>query len=97
MAAEEDVWKVFSYVLIFSGVVLAVLELVLQYEIPYGRYSRPGFGFGVPSRLSWMVQESPAFLIPACALFTHTGSRLTGEMNVNTVLLLLFALHYFQR
>lgn len=97
MAAEEAVWKMFSYSLIFSGVALALLELVFSYEIPYGRYSRPGFGFGIPSRLAWMLQESPAFIIPACALFTHTGSRLTGELNANTVLLCLFAMHYFQR
>lgn len=97
MASEEDVWNVFSYFLIFSGVVLALLELVIRYEIPYGRYSRPGFGFGVPPRLAWLLQESPAFIIPAWALLTHTGARLSGEMNANTVLLCLFTLHYFQR
>lgn len=97
MAGEEGVWTMYSYSLLFFGVILALLEVVLKYEISYGRYTRAGYGCGIPSRVAWLVQESPAFVIPAYALYTHTGSRLTGELNLNTVLLFLFSLHYFQR
>lgn len=97
MAVELVLWETVSYSLILCGVVVASLEVVLKFEVPYGRYSRAGYGCGVPSRVAWTVQESPAFIIPAYALYTHTGSHLNGELNANAVLLSLFGLHYFQR
>jgi protein-S-isoprenylcysteine O-methyltransferase Ste14 len=60
---------------------------------PYGRYERAGWGPTLPSRLGWMVMESPAVI--AFAAFYSTGEhpRDLGSL----ALLALWMSHYLER
>ncbi|XP_071809303.1 3-oxo-5-alpha-steroid 4-dehydrogenase 1-like [Asterias amurensis] len=60
---------------------------------PYGRYVNASFGFSVPGRLSWFIQEVPAFLIPTYLLVTSGGR----QGFINSLLISLMIIHYFQR
>ncbi|CAG0920357.1 unnamed protein product [Notodromas monacha] len=59
---------------------------------PYGRYSTKGYGFFVPVKLAWVVQESPAFFIPLALRLMKGIAWISSDC-----VLLLFMLHYFQR
>lgn len=89
--ALEFTWKA---VIVMSFVILPVQ---LMMSAPYGRYLRAGYGFGVNFRLAWVLQECPSFLIPVFVAGYLGGDQITGALNPNTVLLLMFLLHYFQR
>ena len=69
-----------AVVMVITGL-LACLTLI-YIPAPYGRYAEGAnriFGPGVPVRLAWLVQESPAFLVPvALLLFVEYGTRLEG-------------------
>jgi hypothetical protein len=78
-------------------VVLAAAALVFPVlffiTAPYGRHYRPGWGPSVPSRLGWLLMESPSvFLFAWC--WVHNPAF--GE---GSVLLLgaLWLVHYVQR
>jgi 3-oxo-5-alpha-steroid 4-dehydrogenase 1 len=94
---ELDLIYYVSYSLVMVGVIVSFVQLVLKFEVPYGRFTRGGFGCGVPAKLAWFFQESPAFLIPAYVFFYKEGDHLKGAFNANTLLLMLFMIHYFQR
>lgn len=66
---------------------------------PYGRYSRGVWGFGVDTKLAWMLQESPSFFVPfVMFMVSHGPSRLfLLKSSPNDVLVLLFLIHYFRR
>jgi len=70
---------------------------------PYGRYAEGAssfFGPGVPVRLAWLVQESPAFLVPIAILVgvsQGTSIPIPAVSIPNLVLSCLFLLHYFHR
>ena len=58
-----------AVVMVITGL-LACLTLV-YIPAPYGRYAEGAnriFGPGVPVRLAWLIQESPAFLVPVAIL-----------------------------
>ena len=94
---ELDIIHFFSASLVVVGIAVAFMQLVLKFEIPYGRFSRAGFGCGIPAKISWVLQECPAFLIPAYLFYLKEGDQLGGALNVNVLLLALFLIHYFQR
>ena len=48
----------------------------------------------VPAKVAWVLQESPAFLVPAVAFF---GFGLNQEASPNVVLCGAMMVHYFQR
>ena len=62
---------------------------------PYGRYSRGGWGFQIPARVAWFVQELPSFVVPLL-LATFTDCPRAGQWK-NQIALACFLLHYFQR
>lgn len=90
-----------AIVMVVTGLV-ACLSL-LFFPAPYGRYAEGAarlFGPGVPVRLAWLLQESPAFLVPiSLLLFISEGTSilLPDVTAPNKVLLGLFLLHYFHR
>merc|ERR1712212_618399 len=66
---------------------------ILTFVIPayYGRYATSSI-CPVNAKLSWIIQESPAFFIPMYYLLTN-GNIPTR----NVILLLMMIIHYFQR
>jgi 3-oxo-5-alpha-steroid 4-dehydrogenase 1 len=76
--------------LALAAVTLAALSLVTA---PYGRHVRGGWGPTVPSRLGWVIMESPAVL-------AFTASYLLGHHRAGVAPLALLALwltHYVHR
>jgi len=82
----QVVWALFA---------LAGLTFVLLFFIsaPYGRHARAGWGPSMPSRLVWVVMESPSVLV-FFVVFAFGAHR--GEV-VPLVLLVLWQLHYVHR
>ena len=74
---------------------LGVLTLLaLRFIVaPYGRHTRPGWGPTMPSRLGWVVMESPAVLGFAWLFFQGQYA----EQLVPRVLLGMWLLHYVHR
>jgi len=77
-------------VLVLAPIVAASL---LFTTAPYGRHNRKRTGPGLPTRLAWVVMESPAVL--AFGWFFFSGPH-AGEL-VPILLLLLWCSHYVHR
>lgn len=60
---------------------------------PYGRHQRSGWGPTIPTRLGWIVMESPAVLAFAAFYATGAHPRDMGSM----ALLAIWMTHYVQR
>jgi 3-oxo-5-alpha-steroid 4-dehydrogenase 1 len=73
-----------------AAVTLAALSLVTA---PYGHYARSGWGPTMPSRLGWIVMESPAVL--AFAAFYLLGSHRASPAPL--AMLALWQTHYLHR
>eukprot|EP00127_Corallochytrium_limacisporum_P004917 Clim_evm61s191 gene=Clim_evmTU61s191 len=73
---------------------LLVQVLLNYFEAPYGRYTQPGriWGFGVPARLAWLLQEAPALFIPLIVVSTVEFSSVLDKWP-----LILFIFHYIHR
>jgi 3-oxo-5-alpha-steroid 4-dehydrogenase 1 len=76
--------------LLFAAVA-AVGTIVLR--TPYGRFSSPRFGPGLPPRLGWFLMELPA--IPAFLLFYLRGPRALEPMPL--LFVAVWLLHYGNR
>jgi len=85
---DQMVWISFLYTL----VVACSMGL---FPAPYGRYSSNKFGFMLPGKLAWILQESPAFIVPIILLFTTSST--CWQSPVNKILVICFGLHYIQR
>lgn len=73
-----------------AGLTFVVLFFVTA---PYGRAARPGWGPMIPSRLGWVVMESPAVFL--WALIYSQGAHRAEA--VPLVLFALWQLHYVHR
>lgn len=75
--------------MILNGIMVAP---ILTYLLPayYGRYSGKPI-VSIPARVSWLLQESPAFIIPLFFCLTNEVAA------ANKILLGLICVHYFQR
>ena len=83
--------------LAWKGMILfSLFATVLGSKIPspYGRFSRGGWGFTLDPRFTWLMQESPSFLVPLFVAGYLGGDQLK---RTNIALLSMFLLHYFQR
>ena len=91
---EEKLLEYMAYVMILVSLVVFVLLQIVN--APYGRYSNTSvWGFGVPVRLAWVVQEIPSFFVPVLLVFFTDGRQMPRLPNV--LLLGLVITHYFQR
>ena len=71
----------------------AVVFFALMYiQAPYGRFSRPGWGPCLSSRLSWLVMESPAVIVVTWLFITGWNGTATA-----LVFFLLWSGHYVYR
>ena len=82
-------------VLLIGVFVSALITVVMLFfvDAPYGRHKRAGWGPSIPTRLGWVVMESPASLLFFYFYFT-------GENAFNVaclILLCMWQLHYFHR
>ncbi|CAL1526182.1 unnamed protein product [Lymnaea stagnalis] len=90
---EKQTLCYLSYLFFFWGA--SVLISLLTVTAPYGRYSRSGWGFFVPGKFAWLVQELPSFVCPLLVLFYSDSPKSNNFLNIFA--LSLFLLHYFQR
>lgn len=88
-----------AYTMITVGLVVAVSLIFWTAE--YGRYSKSGssFGFGINANLAWFLQEAPSVVAILCYYFTAPwfGISIEWGLNVKSLLLTYFLLHYSQR
>lgn len=99
----ETYWDVFferwiPIIMISIGTIVFILETVGGMRAEYGRYNKNNRGLKAP--LAWLLQESPAFLIPfGLIVFKETPfvDRRTGQINSNLIVLIFFLIHYFNR
>ncbi|BFZ06923.1 hypothetical protein BsWGS_09962 [Bradybaena similaris] len=66
-----------------------------QVTAPYGRYSRSGWGFLVPPKFAWIVQEFPSFAVPVLLFIYADCPKVNNKLNLFAVGLFIF--HYFHR
>ena len=72
----------------------ALTFVALQWvTAPYGRHGRSGWGPSIPSRVAWIVMESPAVLV---FLAIYMAGQNRGAL-VPCVLLSMWMIHYVQR
>ena len=92
-----------SWFMLGPGAVVVLINL-LNFRIPYGRYSETSGIFSrlgltslkVPAKIAWFVQELPSFVVPMYCLL-NVGGKHVGQFNPNIFLLGMFILHYFNR
>jgi steroid 5-alpha-reductase/3-oxo-5-alpha-steroid 4-dehydrogenase 1 len=81
-----------ALVSMFVFAIITALALIFV-TAPYGRHTRRGWGPEIPSRLGWIVMESPSALLFAWIFFQ-------GDHRAQTVPLILLAVwqfHYLHR
>ncbi|KAM6087781.1 3-oxo-5-alpha-steroid 4-dehydrogenase 1 isoform 2-T2 [Chlamydotis macqueenii] len=89
---EQRLLELLSYGLVALGAASAVLLCFIP--MPYGRYSSRRFGWLLPARPAWALQELPALLVPLS--FAACGGA-TAAAWPNRLLLGCFVLHYAHR
>lgn len=77
---------------LFALALLTFLSLLFV-TAPYGRHGRKGWGPQIPSRLGWVVMESPAVLVFAWVY--SLGANRTSAIALT--MLALWQFHYIQR
>lgn len=77
--------------MIATGVLTATLLRFIS--APYGRHGRPGWGPSIPSRVGWIIMETPASL---AFLGIYLAGDRAGQL-APLLLLTLWQLHYFHR
>jgi 3-oxo-5-alpha-steroid 4-dehydrogenase 1 len=82
-------------VLVVMGIMSFVSLTVGGQNAPYGRYSTTGWGWLVPGKLAWIVQESPV-LIAVVMCWWNRDERVASQLP-NLVLLTMLSAHYFNR
>lgn len=93
LQTEPKLMEILCYVFIVWA---SLLVWSLRYmNAPYGRYSRSGFGFQVPAKVAWFIQELPSVVVPIY-LVVFTECPRAGEWK-NRIALGLYFLHYLQR
>jgi protein-S-isoprenylcysteine O-methyltransferase Ste14 len=80
------VWTIF-------GAAIATFVSLVFVTAPYGRHLRPGWGPTIPSRVGWVVMESPA--VVAFVAFYLLGNHRAQPAPI--ALLLLWQTHYVHR
>lgn len=88
--SERQLLEWMSYIEIITALVLIPTLKVIP--PPYGRHGHPKWGPTLPARFAWFIQELPSFVFPVC--YWCSGIAMP---KVNSVLLLMLMVHYFQR
>ncbi len=91
MNTSYDIYRILLYSELLSAPL--VLILLLKIPAPYGRHNRPGWGPLLNQKISWVVMELPAVVLPLLFImvfFDYFGSW-------RTQVLALWLLHYLYR
>jgi hypothetical protein len=89
--SERDLW----HVLVLATFAMAGVTFYVtgRMTAPYGRHERPGWGPGLPVRLSWVVMEAPSvFFFATMFLAGHRADQL-----VPRVFATMWLVHYVHR
>ena len=89
MSAETHLAAAWLEIALAAVTLLALLFI----SAPYGRHARAGFGPSLPSRLGWIMMESPAVIVFAAIYFA--GPRRFEP--VSLALLAMWQFHYINR
>ena len=85
--------ELFNYVLIgWTSIAVIVFFILFLKTAPYGRYTENGWGIEIPSRLGWVVMESPAIILVLIFFIFSTNSYAA-----QLALISFWCLHYFHR
>ena len=83
--------ELFNYVLIgWTSIAVIVFFILFLKTAPYGRYTENGWGIEIPSRLGWVVMESPAIILVLIFFIFSTNSNAA-----QLALISFWCLHYF--
>ena len=89
-----DEATIHGWMVVAEFALAAITFVALRFVVaPYGRHTRPGWGPTVPSRVGWIVMESPAVL---GFLWVWSRGDHVDEL-VPRVLLGMWMLHYVHR
>jgi len=89
---EQRLLELLAYGLVALGAGSAVLLAFIP--MPYGRYSSRRFGWLLPARPAWALQELPSLLLPLGLAACGGAAAAAGP---NRVLLGCFVVHYAHR
>jgi len=93
--SELELIQFLSITMIFWAIVVYVILMHTNLKGAYGRYGSENWGFLIPARLAWVLQEAPAFLIPLIYIFRGDCDRIVHWENF--LVLVLYVIHYTQR
>ncbi|XP_069469823.1 3-oxo-5-alpha-steroid 4-dehydrogenase 1 isoform X2 [Ambystoma mexicanum] len=88
---EPRLLELLSGLMVLMGIASYVALRWIQ--APYGRYASAAFGFPVPARLAWFLQELPSLCIPIALLLYSSRTPPLPQL----LLLGAFIAHYVQR
>ena len=82
---------------LLASFVVAAFALLSGIQAPYGRYSKPGWGFLIDGKLAWIVQEAPNLVMVYWLYYHVEGSMHAKSSLANRILLGMFVYHYIYR
>jgi protein-S-isoprenylcysteine O-methyltransferase Ste14 len=83
----------FWLVLLIFALAAQTFILLLWVNAPYGRFSRAGWGPSIPTRVAWVLFESPAVIVFAAVFLAGQHARETAPL----VLFAVWQFHYVAR
>tara|TARA_Y100000590_G_scaffold347286_1_gene397840 strand:- start:12483 stop:13229 length:747 start_codon:yes stop_codon:yes gene_type:complete len=85
--------NLYNSFLIGWTLIAVITFLVLFFKTaPYGRHIEKGWGLSIPSRIGWIIMESPALLLLILFFFLSANPNF-----IQLILLGFWCLHYFHR
>ena len=82
---------------LIASFIIAAIALLSGIQAPYGRYSKPGWGFLINGKLAWIVQEAPNLVVVYWLYYHVEGNAEAKNSFTNRVLLGMFIYHYIYR
>ena len=86
-------FELINYIWIAIAITTFMVLVIFKIKAPYGRHSNNKWGVMISNKWGWFVMELPAFLL--MPIITLTGPAEKNELTY--LLLVLWALHYFNR
>ncbi|HHJ09949.1 MAG TPA: DUF1295 domain-containing protein [Bacteroidetes bacterium] len=93
MPVNPHWFNLFLYIWLGLAGVIFILLVVLKIEVPYGRYTRTGWGSFIRNRAGWVLMEFPS-LVVFSALFLAEGRKHDA---VTWFFFAIWVFHYINR